>query len=77
MGARPELKIARIRAGLSQCDVAVAVGVSQQTIAKWERGITTPSHFTHLRGLEAALDAPAEVMFPDIFEHHDGPGVMA
>lgn len=68
MKTRTELKVARIRAGLSQSGIAEQVGVSQQTIAKWELGITTPSHFTHLRSLEQVLDEPAERLFPDIFE---------
>lgn len=73
MRTRKELKIARIRAGLSQYQVAALVGVSQQTIAKWELGITTPSHFSHLRALERSLDLQAEAMFPDIFTHSDDP----
>lgn len=74
MKTRKKLKIARISADLSQKDLAEAVGVSQQTIAKWELGITTPSHFTHLRLLENTLDEPADRLFPDIF--HD-PEVLA
>lgn len=67
MKKRKSLKIARISAELSQRDLSLIVGVSQQTIAKWERGITTPSRFSHLRILESALDEPADKLFPDIF----------
>lgn len=52
---------------MSQYQLAKVVGVSQQTIAKWEIGLTTPSHFTHLRVLETVLDTPAILLFPDIF----------
>lgn len=68
MKTRKELKIARISAELSQKQLSEIIGVSQQTIAKWELGVTTPSHFTHLRLLENALDEPADLLFPDIFE---------
>jgi transcriptional regulator with XRE-family HTH domain len=67
MKIRLHLKVARIAKGLSQSEVSEIVGVSQQTIAKWERGVTTPSQFSHLRALENALDEPADVLFPDIF----------
>lgn len=36
------IKAARINAGLRQADVACKVGVSRNTISKWERGITVP-----------------------------------
>lgn len=68
MKTRKQLKVARINADLSQRDLAQIVGVSQQTIAKWELGITTPSHFSHLRILESALDVSADKLFPDIFD---------
>ena len=69
MKTRKHLKISRITAGFSQSQLSTIVGVSQQTIAKWERGITTPSQFGHLRALEDALDEPADMLFPDIFEN--------
>lgn len=33
----------RIRAGLSQNEVAEQLGVSQDTVSKWERGVRLPS----------------------------------
>lgn len=67
MRTRTDLLVARVRKRLSQRELAAGVGVSQQTIAKWERGITTPSHFAHIRAMELALGEPAERLFPDIF----------
>ncbi|OEZ90699.1 helix-turn-helix domain-containing protein [Duganella phyllosphaerae] len=37
-----QLRLARIRSGYSQDDLAAKVGVSQQSIAKWERGAASP-----------------------------------
>lgn len=67
MMIRTALKLARIEANLTQKELANNIGVTQQTIAKWELGITTPSHFKHLRALETTLNKPALALFPDIF----------
>lgn len=64
---RMKLRVARIESGLSQKELALKIGVSQQTIAKWERGITTPSEFKQIRALERELGENADTMFPDIF----------
>lgn len=37
-----QLRLARIRSGYSQDDLAAKVGVSQQSIAKWESGAASP-----------------------------------
>lgn len=68
MEVRMKLRVARIESGLSQKELALRIGVSQQTIAKWELGLTTPSHFGQIRDIEKELAAPAERLFPDIFE---------
>lgn len=68
MPKRMQLKIARINAELSQKQLAEIAGVSQQTIAKWERGISNPSHFKHMRAISVALDQPIDVLFADVFE---------
>lgn len=62
-----KLRLARIENGLSQKELALKVGVSQQTIAKWEKGITTPSQFSQIRKLSNELDAQPKTIFPDIF----------
>ena len=69
MSVRIVLKVSRIEKGLTQHQLSQMVGVSQQTIAKWERGTSTPSHFKHLRALEAALGKSPAELFPDIFHH--------
>lgn len=67
MITRIALKVARIEAGLTQKQLADRVGVTQQTIAKWERGVSTPCHFKHMRSLERELKKPIEVLFSDLF----------
>ena len=37
------IKMARIRAGLSQKDVAEKLGVSAGAVSQWEKGITSPT----------------------------------
>lgn len=64
---RKQLKLARISAELSQKELGDIVGVSQQTIAKWERGVSNPSHFRHMRAISGALGEPVELLFPDVF----------
>lgn len=73
MKIRTALKVARIEANLTQNKLASKVGVTQQTIAKWELGITTPNHFKHLRALELTLNKPAALLFPDIFMNTHSP----
>lgn len=64
---RKKLKIARVIADLSQKQLAEKVGVSQQTIAKWELGICSPSHFRHMREVSNILGEPMDVLFGDLF----------
>ncbi len=64
---RMNLRIARIQNRLSQKELALKIGVSQQTVAKWERGATTPAEFKTIRTLANELDTPAERLFPDVF----------
>ena len=37
-----EIKVARIRAGMKQMDVAALMGVSQAVVSRWERGGLKP-----------------------------------
>lgn len=54
-----------MRAGLTQAAVAGALGVSQQTVARWESGRTPPSRY--LRELSELLELPvAELLDPPI-----------
>lgn len=62
------LRVKRIENRYSQKELAVKIGVSQQTIAKWEKGVTTPSEFKQIRLLENLLNAEARDLFPDLFD---------
>jgi transcriptional regulator with XRE-family HTH domain len=52
----------RRRLGLSQTDLASLLGVTQQAVSDWERGITTPVTDS-LPGLAAALDCRIDDLF--------------
>ncbi|WZL14762.1 transcriptional regulator [Vibrio phage vB_VpaM_XM1] len=65
------LKLARIESRLTQKELAEKVGVTQQTIAKWERGISTPNHFKDMREIEKVLGKPIEQMFADVFRDQE------
>lgn len=42
-GLRGELMAARLRSGMSQADLAVALGVSKRTLENWEQGRVEPT----------------------------------
>lgn len=42
-GPGDEIRLARKQSGISQAELALAVGVSRDTIGEWERGNTEPS----------------------------------
>jgi transcriptional regulator with XRE-family HTH domain len=69
--SRMKLRIARIESGLSQKELSLKVGVSQQTIAKWERGVTTPSQFSQIKQVAKELDAKPACIFPDVFRYKE------
>lgn len=64
---RARLRRERQLAGMTQAQLAVKVGVSQQTVSKHEKGRITPAHFSLIRQYERALGISAEELFPDIF----------
>ena len=66
MEQRINLKLARIRCNLTQDDVAKALGVTQQTVSKWEAG-SSPTQMSTIKELESLLGAPRRDLFPDIF----------
>lgn len=72
MRMRLVLKAARVGQGLTQHDVAHAMGVSQQTIAKWESGKAAPSRLETMRKLGRLLKAHPRDLFPDIFYSEGG-----
>lgn len=67
---RNALKEARIKAGYTQQQLAIRLGVSQQTISKYEQEKITPQHFKQLREYEKLLGVQAEQLFPDIFKNN-------
>ncbi|HEX8860604.1 MAG TPA: helix-turn-helix transcriptional regulator [Actinomycetes bacterium] len=50
------IRAARRRAGLSQAELAAALGVRQSSVSQWERGSTRPST-DHLLALTSILRA--------------------
>ena len=64
---RGKLREARIRKKFTQQQIAVRLGVSQQTVSKHEKGLTTPAHFSVIREYERLLGVRAEDVFSDIF----------
>lgn len=64
---RSQLKKARINAGYTQQQIAVHLGISQQTVSKHEAAKAMPGHFRIIREYESLLGVPAEKLFPDIF----------
>lgn len=67
MKTRMALKLARIESRLTQKQLADKIGVTQQTIAKWELGVSTPNHFKHMRAIERELNRPIDKLFSDLF----------
>lgn len=53
--------------GYTQEDVGHALGVSQQTVAKWECGTAAPAKLATMRRLGTLLDTHPKTLFPDIF----------
>lgn len=64
---RATLRESRIKAGMTQAQLAARIGITQQTLSKHERGIRSPGHFKVIRGYERELKTPAKSLFPDIF----------
>lgn len=64
---RTRLKRERQLAGLTQQQLAIRIGVSQQTISKYESEIITPGQFKTIRELEKFFSVAAEELFPDVF----------
>lgn len=64
---RYRLKQARINAGYTQEQIAVRIGVSQQTVSKYEKAVITPAQFSTLRAYEELFSVAAEELFPDVF----------
>lgn len=61
MALSDNLKRLRERAGLTQAELAEAVGIAQPTLAQYESGLKVPSIITAVR-MEAALHASCAEM---------------
>lgn len=59
------IRAKRIRAGMSEEELAARVGVSKGTISNWELGKSEPHGIENVRRLSAALDAHIDELFPE------------
>lgn len=64
---RSRLKRERQLAGFTQAEIAEKLGVSQQTISKYESEVITPGQFKTIRAFEQLFGVQAEELFPDVF----------
>ena len=62
------LKLARVNACMTQQELAEAVGISQQSLSRHERGESFPAHFAILRKYEEVLSVSMRELFPELFE---------
>lgn len=56
------LDAVRVNAGMNQTEWASALGVTQNTVCNWEKGITEPS-FTQVRAMSALSGIPIDFIF--------------
>lgn len=68
MASRLTFKAARVLHGLSQCELANQLGVTQQTIAKYETGKSLPRDFTTIKKIAKILEKNPREIFPDLFD---------
>jgi transcriptional regulator with XRE-family HTH domain len=60
-----EIRFYRLRKGITQGDLATAIGVSQQAVAKWETQLTSVSDEL-VPKIEKALGVRKEILFPEL-----------
>lgn len=58
-----EIRVARVRKGLSQADLAALVGCSRQSISLYESGLVQPSVLI-ARAIADALDTSLDDLYP-------------
>jgi DNA-binding NarL/FixJ family response regulator len=73
---------ARAQAGLSQGDLADALGIAQSSVSQWERGATTPTlamfhRMVAILGPWPLLSALLPADHPDTLDHPDTPASAA
>ncbi|QLL70257.1 helix-turn-helix transcriptional regulator [Lactobacillus sp. 3B(2020)] len=61
-----DLKILRIKKGLSQQEMSKQIGISQATISSWEQGQSIPSG-KNIKKLASFFGVNADVIFNAIF----------
>lgn len=61
-------KLARMKAGLRQIDIARMLDVSESLVACWETGRLRPRKH-HLDRLTVLLNATPEELFPEVFSN--------
>lgn len=61
-------KLARMKAGLRQIDIARALGVSESLVAYWETGRKRPAE-QYLPKLAEMLRTKPEDLFPEVPDH--------
>lgn len=71
----PEMSIRDLRraAGMTQVELASAVGVKQSTVAEWERGTSFPMA-SKLPALAALFGCTIDELFRDPQKEAPGPG---
>ena len=53
------IRLARIKKGMTQADLAETIGVSQGAVGQWENGMTIPRP-KHIVRLSSLLDIPVD-----------------
>ena len=53
------IRLARMKKGMTQADLAENIGVSQGAVGQWEQGMTIPRP-KHIVRLSSLLDIPVE-----------------
>lgn len=60
------LKLHRIKAGLTQLELARMLGIKERTVTFWETGRSEP-HITQAMDIARILGSEAKEIFPDLF----------
>lgn len=63
------IKVARIRKGLTQEELAEKVGVKKSAVAKWENGRVSEIKRSNLKNLAEALDLPPTQLLGELEEN--------
>ena len=58
-GIGQTIRLARIKKGMTQAELAETIGVSQGAVGQWEHGMTIPRP-NHIVRLSALLEIPVE-----------------